>query len=306
MKYILIGICTVAALLAGLSSCGDAEHITYTDSEYVMFTDTMWVLGIQDSKEIFDIPVASTQACSYDRNFGVEIVGQKTNAVEGKQFHLLSNTVTIKAGEYSANVKVRGEFDAIEAADSVGLTLRLISEDYQKWDIYHTTGNNYNETHIILQKCCPFNLDVFTGYCVLTSSYFNSYMTNVSHLLVKAEKDPDKENSIILKDCFYKGYDLKMTFDPTNPLEPFISYDEQVFAPTSEAFGTLYGNGKIKMYSPTGYQSYYSVCEHYVLQYMTLYVDGMVAGTNNAVGSYMNIYEWISDEEAERIMREGF
>ena len=85
MKHILIGICTVAALLAGLSSCGDAEHITYTDSEYVMFTDTMWVLGIQDSKEIFDIPVASTQACSYDRNFGVEIVGQKTNAVEGRR-----------------------------------------------------------------------------------------------------------------------------------------------------------------------------------------------------------------------------
>lgn len=306
MKHILIGICTVVVLLAGLSSCGDEERVTYTDSEYVMFTDTMWVLGVQDSKEIFDIPVASTKACDYDRNFGVEIVGKKTNAIEGKQFHLLSNTVTIKAGEYSGNVKVRGEFDAIEAADSVGLTLRLISEDNQKWSIYNTVSNNYNETHVILQKCCPFDLDVFVGYCVLTSSYFNSYMTNTTHLLVKTERDPKTENSIILKDCFYKGYDLKMTFDPMNPLKPYVSYDEQVFAPTSEAFGTLYGNGKIKMYSPTNYQSYYSVCEHYVLQYMSLYVDGMSAGTNSSVGSYMNIYEWISDEEAERIMREGF
>lgn len=301
MKHLFIGICTAIALLMGFSSCGDEERITYTSSEYVMFSDTMWVLGVQDSKEIFDIPVASTRACDYDRNFGVEIVSTKTNAIEGKQFHLLSNTVTIKAGEYSGDVKVRGEFDEIEAADSVGFTLRLISEDSQKWDIYSKADKNYNETHVILQKCCPFDLNVFTGYCVLTSSYFNSYMTNTSHLLVKTVKDPAKENSIILKDCFYKGYDLKMTFDPTNPLEPFISYDEQVFGPTSEAFGTLYGNGKIKMYSPTGYQSYYSVCENYVLQYMTLYVDKV--GT---IGSYMNVYEWISDEEAERIMREGF
>lgn len=301
MKHILLGICTVIVLLAGFSSCGDADRITYSGTEYTMFSDTMWVLGVQNSEEIFDIPVASTQACSYDRNYGIEIVHNKTNAVEGKQFHLLANTVTIKAGEYSTNVQIRGGYDEIEAADSVGFTLRLIAADEQKWDIYNTATNNYNETHVILQKCCPFSLDVFTGYCVLTSSFFNSYMTNVSHLLVKTERDPAKENSIILKDCFYKGTDLRMTFDTENPLKPYISFDEQVFGPTSEAFGTLYGNGKIIMYSPNGYQSYYSVCENYVLQYMTLYVDGV--GT---IGSYMNIYEWISDEEAERIMREGF
>lgn len=301
MKHIFLGICTVIALLTGFSSCGDEERISYNGSGYVMFSDTMWVLGVQNSKEIFDIPVASVQACDYDRHFGVEVVNKKTNAIEGKQFHLLSNTVTIKAGERSGNVQVRGEFDEIEATDSIGFTLRLISENDQKWNIYNTGSKNYNETHVILQKCCPFDLDVFTGYCVLTSSYFNSYMTTTTHLLVKTVKDSSKENSIILKDCFYKGYDLKMTFDPSNPLEPFISYDEQVFAPTSEAFGTLYGDGKILMYSPTGYQSYYSVCENYVLQYMTLYVDEV--GT---IGTYMNIYEWISDEEAERIKREGF
>ncbi|MBO7235120.1 MAG: DUF4984 domain-containing protein, partial [Alistipes sp.] len=70
---------------------------------------------------------------------------------------------------------------------------------------------------------------------------------------------------------------------------------------TGEAFGTIYGNGKLMMMEPTGYSSYYGTCERFMVLYTMMYVDGV--GT---VGTYVNIFEWISDEEAERIKREGF
>ena len=38
---------------------------------------------------------------------------------------------------------------------------------------------------------------------------------------------------------------------------------------------------------------------------MTLYVPGMAEGTNT-VGTFANVVEWISDDEAEKLMREGY
>jgi hypothetical protein len=50
-----------------------------------------------------------------------------------------------------------------------------------------------------------------------------------------------------------------------------------------------------------GYPSYYSTCERFAVIYATIYVEEV--GT---VGNYVNILEWVSDDEAERILREGF
>ena len=101
---------------------------------------------------------------------------------------------------------------------------------------------------------------------------------------------------------FYKGYDISITLNNDNRLEPLIEMpEEQVVGSTGEAFGTIYGNGKLMMTQTIGASSYYSSCEGFLLLYVTMYVDGV--GT---VGTYANVLEWISDEEAERIMREGF
>jgi hypothetical protein len=101
---------------------------------------------------------------------------------------------------------------------------------------------------------------------------------------------------------YYDGYDIRITFLNENRLEPFVEMPEpQVAGSTGEAFGTIYGNGKLMMMQPADSGSYYSPCEGFLLQYVTMYVEEV--GT---VGTYANILEWISDDEAERIMREGF
>ena len=297
MKNISVIICAVAAVLLAVSC--DEEYTTYSGPNYIMFSDSTYIFPVQNSEDYYEIPVSATQACDYDRTLAVEIDETRSNAIEGQHYLLESNSITIKAGERVANVRMKGFHNNIEITDSLAVTLRLLAKEETKWDLYGT------ETKVSLQKVCPFDINTFTGYCVVVSSYLMNFVTNVDMRLVRSELNPDNENSIIIRNYFYKGYDVKIEFDYKDILEPRINMEEQDFGPTSEAFGTLYGDGIIRMYQPATQISYFSSCEKFIFQYMTLYVPGMADGTNT-VGTFANVVEWISDDEAEKLMREGY
>lgn len=295
-KYTIIY--ALMALLLIMAGCKE-EHTTYKGPNYIMFSDSLYVLPVQNNEEYFDIPVAATQACTYDRTIAVEIIDKESNAIEGLHYTLMENTVTIKAGERVANVRVRGLYDNIAVTDSLGFTLRLVTEKDTQWEMYGTDAN------IILRKTCPFNIYDFEGYIVLNSTYLYDY-TVVDKRLVRAEVDTEEENTIIVKDYFYDGYDVKLKFTTKDPLNPLIEMEEQVFGPTDEAFGTIYGDGKIRMLQPNGYTSYYSSCEGFVYQYMTLYVMNPDESIYGTVGTFINVLKWITDDEAEKLKREGY
>ena len=283
MRKINYGLMSMLALLmCAITSCGDAERPSYDGPNYILFSDTLTVLAVQNNEEVFDIPVAATEACSYDRTVAVEVIDQKSNAIEGKHYTIESNTITIKAGERAANVRIRGNYDAIAATDSLGLTLRLLTQQADQWDLYE---KNY-EAKVILQKCCPFDINLFNGYAVLTSTYMQEFMPNVDNRLIKAIIDSEEENTIIMKDFFYDGYDVKIRFTTNDILNPLIEMDEQTFASTAEAFGTNYGDGYLHLYQPSSGVSYYSTCEQFIFQYFTLYVPGM-AGNDEAKRLYL-------------------
>lgn len=297
MKNISIVLCVVVSVLLAVSC--DEEYTTYSGPNYIMFSDTSYVFPVQNNEDYFEIPVAATVSCDYDRTLAVEVDVTKSNAIEGRHYVLESNTVTIKAGERVANVRMRGFHDNIELTDSLGVALRLLTKEDTKWELYGT------ETRVALQKACPFDINTFTGYCVVVSSYLMNFVTDTDMRLVRSVRDSENDNCIIIKDYFYDGYDVKIEFDTDDILQPRIMMEEQDFGPTSEAFGTLYGDGIIRMYQPAAYVSYFSSCEKFIFQYMTLYVPGMAEGTN-VVGTFANVVEWISDDEAEKLMREGY
>ena len=300
MRKINYGLMSMLALLmCAITSCGDAERPSYEGPNYILFSDTLTVLAVQNNEEVFDIPVAATEACSYDRTVAVEVIDKKSNAIEGKHYTIESNTITIKAGERAANVRIRGNYDAIAATDSLGLTLRLLTQQADQWDLYEKSY----EAKVILQKCCPFDINLFNGYAVLTSTYMQEFMPNVDNRLIKAIIDSEEENTIIMKDFFYDGYDVKIRFTTNDILNPLIEMDEQTFASTAEAFGTNYGDGYLHLYQPSSGVSYYSTCEQFIFQYFTLYVPGMAG--NNVVGTFASAIEWISNDEAKRLYLEG-
>ena len=300
MRKINYGLMSMLTLLmCAITSCGDAERPSYEGPNYILFSDTLTVLAVQNNEEVFDIPVAATEACSYDRTVAVEVIDKKSNAIEGKHYTIESNTITIKAGERAANVRIRGNYDAIAATDSLGLTLRLLTQQADQWDLYEKCY----EAKVILQKCCPFDINLFNGYAVLTSTYMQEFMPNVDNRLIKAIIDPEEENTIIMKDFFYDGYNVKIRFTTNDILNPLIEMDEQTFASTAEAFGTNYGDGYLHLYQSSSGVSYYSTCEQFIFQYFTLYVPGMAG--NNVVGTFASAIEWISNDEAKRLYLEG-
>lgn len=295
---ILSGAALTVAVVGSIVGCNEGVALSPSAPDYIQFSDTLYVLPVVDDVEYHNVQVVATKACDYDRTVAVEIIDAASNAIEGRHYSLESNTITIKAGELVGNVRVRGYHNNIDVYDSLGFKLNLIVPEELQWKMYGTEAN------VLLQKACKFDINAFVGYCVVTSTYIMNYM-EVDKRLVKAEIDPENENTIIMRDYFFDGYDVKISFKDNDILNPLIEMDDQVFGPTSEAFGTLYGDGLIRMYQPTAYTSYYGGCEKFIFQYMTLYVPGMEEGYNT-VGTFVNAVEWISDDEAEKLKREGY
>ena len=280
-------------LLTSIVGC-EPERTTYDGPNYIMFSAERHDLGIIDSDEWLEIPITATRTADYDRNVGVEIIAARSSAIEGVHFTIESTTVTIPAGELTTALRIKGNPDAISVSDNLGITLNLAIEEENVWEEYGT------ETEVYLHKCCPLDMNAFTGYAVLTSTWAMQYM-NVESLLVKTHLDETTPNTIVVESMFYEDYDIRITLKNDNRLEPLIEMPEaQVVGSTGEAFGTIYGNGKLMMQQADS-GSYYSPCEGFLLLYVTMYVEEV--GT---VGNYANVLEWISEDEAERIMREGF
>jgi hypothetical protein len=281
--------------LSVMAGCSE-ENATYSGPDYVMFSDTLQTIAVQSDDTYYDIPVTATTACDYDRTYSVEVVDKGSNAIEGVHYDLQSNNVTIKAGERTSSIKIRGHYNNFEDTDSIGVMLRLTADKDKIWNLYG------RDTKVVLVKVCPFDINTFVGYAVLTSTFFTDYMQTTEMRLLTTEKDPEVENGIILKNFLYDGYDIKVSFNTDNPLQPLLEMEPQVVGSTAEAFqGSVWGDDKLRVMNTTGAISYYNVCQNFFFQYMTFYVNGV--GT---VGTYANVVEWISKEEYDYLKKQGY
>lgn len=299
MKQIIKYMTILFAAASVFSSCHE-RYITYSGKEYVMFADTMATYPVQKDVEWFSIPVVSTVVRDYDRTFGVEIIDKGNNAIENIHYRLESNTVTIKAGENRADVKVHGYYDNIEPTDSLGFELELVMNSNLVMPGYGKSAK------AVLMKSCPFDINNFTGYCVLTSMFLYDYsITGSYQRLVYTEKHPTQENMIICRNWLNDGYDVTMTFNAGDPMKPLVTMDRgQVASDEGSFFGTAHGDNKILVTNSAYYDSVFYPCGNYLYIWTEMYVEnlGEPVGT---VGHFYNIMEWISDEEADRLKREG-
>ena len=283
----------IIGMVFALLAC-NTERTTYNERNFILFSAEEHTLGVIDSQEWFEIPITATRTADYNRNVGVEVIASESSAIEGLHFIVENNTVTIPAGKLTTALRIKGMAENISIDVQPKIILNLVINEEETWDVYGT------RCEVTLQRCCPFDINNFAGYAKITSTWLMQYM-NTDSRLVETEVDA-ATNTLTIKSMFYEGYDIKISLDDSDPLAPrVIVPEEQVLGSTGEAFGTIYGNGKLMMSEPTGYTSYYGTCENFMVLYSMMYVDNV--GT---VGTFVNIFEWISKEEAERIMREGF
>jgi hypothetical protein len=297
-KTILLSTIASFVMLATFTNC-EEQHTLYQGDEYIMFADTLTVLGVENSDEVFDITIAATTVSDKDRTVAVEVIDKHSNAIEGIHYAIESNTVTIKAGELTGSLRIKGIAENLSVDYDPEVMLHLIADDKYHWDLY-----GGDTTRVVLRKVCPFDINAFSGYAMITSTFLYNYVGSYNRL-IKTEVDSTEENTIIMKDFYYDGYDVKLRFTTDDPLNPLIEMDDQPLVTTGEAFGTVYGDGMLHIYQPTNYVSYYSACEKFIYQYITLWVPGMAAGTNT-VGTFIHAIEWISDDEARILQNQGY
>lgn len=298
MKKLPIYILVALALF----SCKE-QYTKYSDAEYVMFADSISTNMVQKEQSRFTVAVSSTVARSYDRTFGVEVVDAGSNAIEGKHYRLLTSSVTIPAGKLAADVEVEGIYDNIEATDSLGFKLRLVMPEQLKWSLYP----NSDCTKVTMYKSCPFDRNTFTGYAVLSSLLLRDYPgENVSfQRLVYTEAHPTEEDMIIVRSAFYDGYDITLTLHSEDAAEPRITMDkDQVLSDEASVFGQILGDNHILGDDSPYYTSYFNTCQRFAVLWLRVYVENL-GTTIGTVGNYYNVIEWISDEEADRLKREG-
>ena len=302
MKKIFYTLISMAMAFA-VVSC-DEQYITYQGPEYMMFSDTLSTNMVLSDGSTFTVPVASTVACDYDRTIGVEVVDAGSNAIEGKHFSLKSNTITIPAGKLTADVEVLGHYDNIEPTDSLGFILKLVVPEQLKWnDLY--AGSD--RTKVVMYKSCPFDINNFTGWCMLSSLFIYSYPgDNTSYQrLIKTELHPTEENTVILRSAFYDGYDVTIKFHPEDPANPTVSMDSnQVISDEASVLGWILGDDHILAEHSPYYVSYFNSCQRFVELWMHTYVE-KVGESIGTIGHFYNVLEWVSDEEADRLQREN-
>ena len=289
----------LAVLASVIASCSKNTNI-YEADEYVMFADTLKIYPVQEDVEYFSIPVVSTVKRNYDRTFGVEIIDAESDAIEKLQYSLKSNTVTIKAGEVRADVLVHGVYDNLDPAKTPQIKLSLVMPEELEMPAYGRS------TKVLLQKCCPFDVNNFTGWCVLSSTFLQSYNPYGSYQrLVKSRLNPDKPNSIICQSWMLKGYDIEMDFDISDPLSPSVEVPEdQVMSDEGSFFGMTHGDDRILIRTSSYAPSYFSSCGNYLYVWTQMYVYDLNTYIGS-VGHFYTVMEWVSDEEAARLKREG-
>ena len=297
MKQIFKFIAISFAAVMAFSACQE-RYVTYEGDEYVMFADTLAVYPVMEGAEEFSIPVVSTVVRDYDRTFGVEVIDRLSNAIERKHYSLESNTITIKAGETRADVKVRGHYENIAEADSLGFALQLVMKDELVMPLYG------KQTKAVIMKTGKFDRSKFTGYCVLSSMFLQNYSQNGGYnRLVYTEPHPTLNNTIICRNWLKDGYDVELTFNDEDPLMPVVTMARTVAGDQGSFFGTSYGQWGDKLYvrSSNLAQSIFYPLGGYLYIWTEFSVDEY-----GIVGDFYNVMQWVTDEEAERIMREGF
>lgn len=292
LSYILITV--IMTLFVLMTACNNDEQL-YDGPTYVMFSDSLNLCPVFEDNSIYEVPLAATKSAPYDRHYGVEVLQTKSNAIEGYHYKLKSNTVTIPAGKLATSVEISGIYENIKNSDSLNIRMRIVSLDNIEWDYYGV------ETNVRFKKICPFSINNFTGYAVVESSFLNNF-SRVRKRLITTEKAEDDENGVMLRGLMSDGYDVKITFDNSNPFVPEVNMRTgDIIGITQEFLGTTYNDNVLRIKDYSAVPSTFLTCKNTVVLYSIVYVKDV-----GNLGVFVTVIRWVSDAEAEDIMENGF
>lgn len=284
MKKIFGYLLMLSAITCLIGAC-DSKEITYSGPEYVMFSDSAYVMPILEADTTFEVTVGTTTACKYDRNFTVDVMTGKTTAIRGHHFDFVdnSNNVTVKAGERTAKVRLKGYYNNVGREDSLVVRLKLVAPTENIWGIY----NPSNETLVEMVKCYRFKMSEFIypgGNFLMYASF--PYGEQVSTYPAKLDESLTTDSTVSIY-MFDEHIPVKIKFDDSDAL------DQRIIVPAQPAFKES-NYGIVYVRSTEEYPSYFIVPDRFFVLYLDAYAPGI-----GSFGVYEYIFKCLSESEAE-------
>lgn len=279
MKYIS-KLFIISLWLMTIVAC-DNDKIYFTGPNYVMFADSLLDMPVTENEELlFEVVIGATHTSSVDRNYIVDVDMKRTNAIEGYHFDIISRNVTIKAGERTTKVLLKGYYHHMNVEDSLAVTLCFLGNEDEFTELYN------DWTNVRLHKCMPFNIDDYTGDMRMTCTFPFS-TSSVTTFLVTTEKKND--STLIVKSPFDDSHNLTLRFHTAkdDPFDTTIDMTEQI------AFTDSY-YGEVAMSTIEGVDSYYLPSERAFVLILNVFIPKI-----GSFGNYYYIFEWVTPEQAE-------
>lgn len=216
----------VALVILGTSSCDallDDEVTDYGNTPVlVQFLEQSETANFIQTPEnpvyTYEVPVTLIGGKNQPIDESVEVtvaVASESTAQEGVEFNLVDNTVTIPAGEMTANVPIEVLSENLDAFDPKTLVLEITSSSL--------TISEASTTNIVLQAACQLNMDSFIGtYTAVQSGILGEGTYDVE---VTAGPEP---NTLLITGIDSPGSEtvIELSEDPTDPT---IIYRSQEF-----------------------------------------------------------------------------
>jgi len=196
---------------------------------------------------VYDIPVALVGAKNQPLDKAVDLtvsISPNSTATEGVEYNLLTESVTIPAGQMSVPVQIEVLSGNLDAFDPKTLVLDITSASVNISDSFQTS--------VELQAACPFDISVFYG----TYDATGDSPTGVADYTVEVSEGPE-ENTLLLKNLYNTNGETVVELG-TDVLNPTIDYRSKEFG---AAFDIHPSYGDIWATTVTSGTSTYKSCD---------------------------------------------
>lgn len=277
MRKLFSSLLMLPVMVWAMIGC-DSDYIAYSGPDYVGFSDSVALMPVFTQDSVFGVYVASTKTYDYDRTFAVEVLENKSNAVEGLHYQMVNHNVVIKAGERAGMVTMKGIYENIRPDDNLYIRLRLAVDPALTLDLYS------NEMSVELVKCYPFDIEAFTGNIRMYATFPFSN-DEIKTFVLKSERKDAK--TLILKEPFTHNYDITLKFDDSDPMTPLVNIPSQIGF-VDGTYGTVY------VRSVETDPCYFSIPDRMLMLHMEFYLPKV-----GSFGVHRVAIQWITQEEAD-------
>lgn len=265
---------TIVFITLVLTSCKN-DPVLYDGPTFLEFTNSSAKLVVRDADSgTLDVEVGISNKAKEDMTINIVVDGDKTTAVEGRDFEFVSKVVTIPAGKNVGTFKIKGNYDNL-TPEGVKLVVKM---DVDKTLLQESIGN---EMTINLSRFFEVTMDWICGDWIWTDYDLETGQTTEDDTYpVRITKVSD--DKIEIYNIWAGGKTVTATVDLENS-QISIAPDQVIYVDSS------YGNTYMDWFSGAAFSRTLPISGE--CTYRGIEIDNWGAFVNDYnVGSYFGAY----------------